>query len=123
MSTVLPFNFAFDAGRTECPPGHVYNPRSGRCVRASGQTALRLGLTNRTGRCPPGSTFSEKTGRCRRLTPRSFLKHTKTYVSEKQKNSISAMLEISKLRSEIKRLKQENETLRRMLNEVQKSHF
>ena len=117
---VLPFNFAFDAGRTECPQGHVYNPRSGRCVRASGQTALRLGLTNRTGRCPPGSTFSAKTGRCRRLTPRSFLKHTTTYMSEKTKNSNAAMLEISRLRSEIKRLKQENETLRRMLDE---SHF
>jgi len=117
----LPFNFAFSAGRTECPPGHVYNPRSGRCVRASGQTAQRLGLTDRTGRCPPGSTFEVRTGRCRRLTPRSFRKHTQTYLGNKMKNSAASMVEISRLRSEVKRLKQENEHLRQMLDNL--SHF
>lgn len=81
-------------GHADCGARHVFNPRTGRCVTKNGATAKQLGLTSRTGTCPPGSAFSVGTRRC----------HVDT------------------LRSEISRLRHENEYLKRQLDELYRKY-
>jgi hypothetical protein len=58
-SVIAPFAFT---SSNPCPSNKVRNPKSGICIKKTGELAKKLGLV---ARCPTGKVYNRDTGRCR----------------------------------------------------------